>query len=233
MLGGFGAGALPLVSFTTYALRVRDPLLDPRVLRLPSMRAGALGAGATFFALLYANAQFLPDVKGYSALLTGVAIGPLAIGTGAVSRRAVPPTLRCGPRRIIATGLGLIVGGLLLLSTVDAGTAYPIHAAHLLPMAAGIGLCAPAPTGGILSGPPAGGVGLGSGLNSAAREVGAALGVAVIGTVLTQHHAPRSADGFLSGLTVGYRGTRGRRRGRGGGPARSGPAVIGVYPAGV
>ncbi|WP_436528077.1 MFS transporter [Actinoplanes sp. HUAS TT8] len=208
VLASFGAGLLVLATFAGHALRSRKPLLDPRVFTIASVRAGALGVGATFFALFglfYVNAQFLQDVKGYSTLLTGVAIGPLAIGMGVVSRRAVPLTQKYGPRPIIATGLSLIVAGLALLSTVRAGTPYPVYAAYLLLMAAGMGLCAPALTGGILAGLPAGSAGLGSGLNSAAREVGAALGVAVIGTVLTSHHALRSADDFMAGLAVGYR----------------------------
>ncbi|AEV87258.1 MFS transporter [Actinoplanes sp. SE50] len=208
VLSSFAAGALTLAAFTGYALRAARPLIDPRVFRVRTVRAGAFGVGATFFALFglfYVNAQFLQDVKGYSPLLTGLAIGPLAIGMGVVSRRAVPLTQRYGPRPMIAIGLGAIVAGLLLLSTVDAATAYPVYAGYLLLMAAGMGLCAPALTGGILAGLPAANAGLGSGLNSAAREVGAALGVALIGTVLAEHHALRSPADLVSGLTVGYR----------------------------
>jgi EmrB/QacA subfamily drug resistance transporter len=208
VLVSFAAGLLLLAAFTGRSLRARKPLLDPRIFRIATVRAGALGVGATFFALFglfYVNAQFLQGVKGYSALLTGVAIGPLAIGMGVMSRRAVPLVQRYGPRPVIATGLSVIVVGLALLSMVDAGTPYPVYAVCLLLMAAGMGLCAPALTGGILAGLPAGSAGLGSGLNSAAREVGAALGVAVIGTVLNAHHALRSADDFLAGLAVGYR----------------------------
>ncbi|GLW34445.1 MFS transporter [Actinoplanes regularis] len=208
VLGSFAAGLVLLGAFGGHALRSHRPLFDPRVFRIPSVRAGALGVGATFlalFGLFYVNAQFLQNVKGYSTLVTGLAIGPLAIGMGVVSRRAVPLTEKYGPRPVIAAGLAGIVAGLLLLSSVDAGTPYPIYAAYLLLMAAGMGLCAPALTGGILAGLPASSAGLGSGLNSAAREVGAALGVALIGTVLNEHHALRSADDFLAGLTVGYR----------------------------
>ncbi|WIM94606.1 MFS transporter [Actinoplanes oblitus] len=208
VLTSFAAGLVVLAAFTGHALRSRRPLLDPRVFRIASVRAGALGVGATFFALFglfYVNAQFLQNVKGYSTLLTGVAIGPLAIGMGVISRRAVPLAQRFGPRPVIATGLATIVLGLLLLSTVRAGTPYPIYAIYLLLMATGMGLCAPALTGGILAGLPASSAGLGSGLNSAAREVGAALGVALIGTVLTEHHALRSPTDFLAGLSVGYR----------------------------
>ncbi|GIF06678.1 MFS transporter [Actinoplanes siamensis] len=212
VLASFATGLLVLAAFAGHALRSRKPLLDPRIFKISTVRAGALGVAATFFALFglfYVNAQFLQDVKGYSTLLTGVAIGPLAIGMGVVSRRAVPLAQRYGARPIIAAGLSVIVVGLALLSTVDGGTPYPVYAVYLLLVAVGMGLCAPALTGGILAGLPAGSAGLGSGLNSAAREVGAALGVAVIGTVLTSHHALRSEDDFLAGVAVGYRGLAG------------------------
>ncbi|MBB4745362.1 EmrB/QacA subfamily drug resistance transporter [Actinoplanes octamycinicus] len=208
VLASFAAGLLALAAFAGHSLRSGNPLLDIRIFTIASVRAGALGVGATFlalFGLFYVNAQYLQTVKGYSTLLTGLAIGPLALGMAVFSRRAVPLTQRYGPRPVIATGLAAIVAGLLLLSTADAGTPYPLYAAYLLLMAAGMGLCAPALTGGILAGLPAGSAGLGSGLNSAAREVGAALGVALIGTVLAEHHALRSPADLLAGLAVGYR----------------------------
>jgi MFS family permease len=199
VLGGFGLGLLLLTGFTAYAWKAEHPLLQPRVFTVPTVRAGTLGAGAGFlalFGLFYTNAQFLQAVKGYSTLTTGFAILPLAAGMGLMSPRAATLVARYGARRVIACGLAGIVVGLLLMSTAGAGTPYPVYAFYLLVMAAGMGACMPALTGGILAGVPGG---LGSGLNSASREVGAALGVAVIGTVLN------SSATFTHGMAAGYR----------------------------
>ncbi len=208
VLGGFALGLLLLAAFTAYAWNAERPLLQPRVFAVPTVRAGALGVGVGFlalFGLFYTNAQFLQDVKGYSTLATGFAILPLAVGMAAVSPRAATLVHRFGARRTIVCGLSVVVAGLLLLSTTNAGTPYPLYAGYLFITAVGIGSCAPALTGGILAGLPTTASGLGAGVNSASRELGAALGVAIIGTVLNSHHALRSAASFTTGMAVGYR----------------------------
>ncbi|MFG1991141.1 MFS transporter [Actinoplanes sp. NPDC048988] len=208
VLGGFGLGLLLITVFIAYAARASDPLLDPRVFRIPTVRAGALGVGFGFlvlFGLFYVNAQFLQDVKGYSVLVTGLAIAPLAVGMGLVTRRAVPLAERFGARWIVGAGLGMIALGLGALSTATASTPYGIYALYLLVTAAGMGLCTPALTHGIMTGLPHARAGLGAGVNSSAREIGAALGVAIIGTVLNSHHALRSTADFTAGMHFGYR----------------------------
>jgi hypothetical protein len=62
VLGGFGLGVLLLTAFTAYAWTADRPLLQPRLLAVPTVRAGALGVGAGFlalFGLFFTNAQFL------------------------------------------------------------------------------------------------------------------------------------------------------------------------------
>jgi MFS family permease len=82
VLGGFLAALLLLCGFVGYETRRARPMLDPRLFALPGVRAGALGITALFFAmfgLFYVNAQYLQDAKGYSPLLTGACILPLAL----------------------------------------------------------------------------------------------------------------------------------------------------------
>ncbi|MFJ1732847.1 MFS transporter [Streptomyces sp. NPDC088254] len=187
VLSGFAAAALLLAAFTAYELRRTHPLLDPRLFRLPKIRAGALGIGATFFgmfALFYVNAQYLQYVKGFSALMTGLGILPLAVGMLLVSRRSVPLAKRFGASGLVAVGMLCIVAGLLLLSLADRHTPYPLYALFLVVMAVGAGLSAPSLSFGIMSSLPPHQAGLGSGINSSTRELGSALGVAVVGTVL-------------------------------------------------
>ncbi|MGC0420533.1 MFS transporter [Embleya sp. AB8] len=222
VLGGFGLGAVLLAGFGWHALRAEHPLLDPRVFRSGKLRAGVLGIGASFFglfALFFINAQYLQYVKGFSALRTGFAIIPLTVGMALAPRVAVRVQQRYGPRPLVVFGLGLIGIGLLCMSTVDVATPYPVYAGFLLVLSAGIGLCAPALSFGVVTELPAHQAGLGSGLNTAAREVGAALGVAVFGTVLAgrfsgqpavelsrtrgAEHA-RVVDSFTEAMSVGF-----------------------------
>jgi len=208
VLVAFLLAVLLSTGFVAHGLSSSAPLLDPRIFTRPAVRAGALGVGAGFFALFglfFVNAQFLQDVKGYSTLRTGFAIGPVAVGMMIVAARGAALAARFGARRVVAVGLLAIAGGVLLLSTVTRTTPYPIYMVYLLVVATGLGISAPALTSAVLTGLPPEQAGLGSGVNSAAREVGAALGVAVIGTLLNSHDAWRSPAAFTSGMATGYR----------------------------
>jgi predicted MFS family arabinose efflux permease len=116
-----------------------------------------------------------------------------------LSPRSVGLAARFGARPLIGTGLLLIAAGLLLQSFVGRGTPYVVYALCLIVLAAGMALSGPALTSGILAGLPPERAGLGSGLNSASREIGAAVGVALVGTILNSH------GGIATGLGLAYR----------------------------
>ncbi|MFJ7901175.1 MFS transporter [Streptomyces sp. NPDC096198] len=229
ILGAFIAGALLVALFTTHALRSRTPLFDPRVFASRTLRAATLGTATGFFglfSLFYVNSQYLQEVKGYGAALTGCAITPLTIGMALMPRFAARWGHR--PRAVIGGGLALIGLGLLGASTADAATPYWAYACWLLVISAGTGLSMPALTFGVVTSLPPHQAGLGSGLGTSAREIGAALGVAVTGTVLAGR--PDLAHGMgpalrtvalavlaaMALVVAGY-GTRSR------GPATAGP----------
>ncbi|MEU9119152.1 MFS transporter [Streptomyces sp. NPDC048506] len=212
--GAFALALVVLAVFVRHGLRAAHPVLDPRLFRLPHLRAGALGIAVTFFgmfALFYVNAQFLQYVKGYSPLQTGFAIVPLAFGMMAVTRYGLRWAQRVGEARTVGAGLVLIAAGLLLLSTADAGTPYVRYVVFLLTMSVGAGLAMPCLSHAIVASVPAGRAGMGSGLQGAARELGAALGIAVVGTVLSVRftsgtgHGAGVADAFTAAAALGYR----------------------------
>ncbi|MEU5534667.1 MFS transporter [Streptomyces sp. NPDC020362] len=188
ILGAFTAGALLVAAFTVHALRSTAPLFDPRVFASSRLRAASLGTATGFFglfSLFFVNSQYLQELKGFGAAVTGVAILPLPFGMALFQKLAGRWAGR--PRAVIGTGLALIGLGLLGVSTVDAGTPYTVYAGWLLVIAAGTGLSMPALTFGVVTSLPPHQAGLGSGLATTARETGAALGVAVTGTVLSSH----------------------------------------------
>ncbi|MFF8267004.1 MFS transporter [Streptomyces sp. NPDC016562] len=241
VLAAFGAGAGLLAAFTGHALRTARPLLDPRIFASRRLRAGTLGIGSAFFglfALFFVNAQYLQYAKGFSPALTGAAIVPLTVGMALVPRFGARLQEHTGPRLPVGAGLGLIAAGLLLVSTADGGTPYAVYALYLLVLSVGTGLCAPSLTLTVVAELPAHQAGLGSGLNTAAREIGAALGVAVVGTVLaSRFHGdptdPAQAGAFTDAMGSALRavalvlllasaavvaGYRGSGRGRGARP---------------
>ncbi|MFG2006014.1 MFS transporter [Spirillospora sp. NPDC048911] len=199
VLGAFGAAAVLLTAFSVHALRAEHPLLDLRIFAVARLRSGVLGVALTFFglfALFFVNAQYLQYAKGYSPLLAGVAIAPLVIGVIVTSKRSIGLARRIGERSVVALGLLMLAAGLGLLSLADASTPYLLYGACLALLSVGMGMCMPSLSVAVMSALPPGQAGLGSGLNSAAREIGSALGVAVFGTIL----ASRFADGLPSGV---------------------------------
>ncbi|NRQ37214.1 MFS transporter [Nonomuraea sp. NN258] len=197
VLGSFGVAVVLLAGFVAHQWRAAAPLLDPRLFAIARLRAGALGVAVTFFglfALFFMNARFLQEVKGFSPLLTGVAIVPLTIPMIVLSRLAG----RFVPRVAVPVGLAGNVAGLALLSFADAAMPYPVYAIGLVIMGAAMGLCLPVLSHEIMAALPGERAGLGSGLNSATRELGSAVGVALMGTVTVAF-----------GMDAGYRAVAG------------------------
>jgi EmrB/QacA subfamily drug resistance transporter len=194
VVASFATAVGLLAGFARRGLRSSSPLLDPRVFRIPKVRTGAIGVAAVFFglfALFFVNSQYLQYAKGFSALQTGVAILPLPLAMVVVSRRSVGIAQRVGVRTVVTAGLLLLAVGLAAMSFMTASTPYLPYASVLVTMAVGMGLAVPALSTGIVTSLPSAQAGTGSGLNSAVREIGAALGIAVIGTILSSQFGKR------------------------------------------
>jgi EmrB/QacA subfamily drug resistance transporter len=207
--GSLAVAVVLLAAFAWYETRRKHPMLDPRLFRLTGVRTGALGIFAQFFALFglfYINAQYLQDVKGYSPLLAGVAILPLAVVMAYVSGRSTYLADRIGARAVVVAGLLCVTAALALMSFASASTPYPLYGLLLALVGAGCGLALPPLSGMIVHALPPARAGVGSGLNSTTRELGSAAGVAVLSTILTAR--------FSSHLPAALRDLRGS-----GGPA--------------
>jgi len=180
------AGLAALAAFVWWELRIEHPLIDLRVFAVRAFSASAAAVTVIFFALfgsLFVLTQYLQLVHGYSPLAAGVRALPFAIAMGAAS--PVSPILakRLGSRVIIPAGMALMGLGLLGLSTAGVHTAYLPIAIAIAIMGGGMGLVmAPASTT-IMSTVPAHQAGAGSAINDTIREVGGALGVAIVGSL--------------------------------------------------
>jgi EmrB/QacA subfamily drug resistance transporter len=192
VLGSLILAVALLGSFAGHETRLEHPMLDPRLFKLPGVRIGALGIVALFFVLFglfYINAQYLQDVKGYSPLLAGVCILPVAIVMPCASARSAYLAARIGARATIVLGLLVLAGGIALLSFATAATPYPLYGLLLALIGGGMGLAMPPLSGMIVHALPPSHAGVSSGLNSTTRELGSALGVAVLSTVLAARFA--------------------------------------------
>jgi EmrB/QacA subfamily drug resistance transporter len=189
-LAAFLLSALSMAGFIIFELRRKEPLLDPRLFRDPQLRSGALGIAASFFAmfsLYFVNAQFLQNSKGFSPLATGFAILPATASLFFFSQISHRFTEKFGTKSVLVAGMLIIAAGLFLLSLCGRETPYVFYAGALVIVAIGPGISNPSMSDAIMSSLPASKSGIGSAINDTTREVGSALGIAVIGTIVANN----------------------------------------------
>lgn len=188
VIGAFAAAALLGTAWARVELATPAPLLDPRLFAVPRLRSAALGLAVLFFgmfAFFYVNASYLQFGRGFDVLTTGLSILPLAVPMMIGTRLGPLVVARIGSTATVAIAFAMVGGGLLALSTAGASTPYPLWAAGLVVVGGGAALAMPQLSTEITGAVPAEQAGIAGGLQSTTRELGAALGVAVIGTVMT------------------------------------------------
>lgn len=188
VLGSFAAAALLLICWVRHELRAGEPLLDPRLFLRPAVRAGALGMAALFtgmFGLFYLNGQYLQYAKGYGPLGAGVRLLPMAAALLAGPRCGLLLERLAGRRATAAGGMLLLSSGLCVVATVDAHSPYGVYALGATLTALGCGIATPLLSHAMMTALPPERAGTGSGLQSLARELGSAIGIALTGTLVT------------------------------------------------
>ena len=193
VISGFVAAAVLFTFWALTELRAEHPLLDPRLFRIPLLRAACLGMLVMFFGsygLFYLNASLLQYGHGYTALEAGLGVVPLTVPLLAGSRHVPTVVARIGVTTTIAAAFVITSIGLYGLGST-AGSSYPTYAVWLVVFGIGFALALPILTAQITAALPHERAGVGAGLQSTTRELGSALGVAVVGTLLTAHFASR------------------------------------------
>lgn len=183
-----GIAVVALALFAWWELRAPNPMLDLRLFRDRRFSAASAAITLTFFAMFgmfFLLTQYLQLVLGYTALEAGLRTLPMPFTMMLVAPNSARIVERLGARRVIVTGLLLVTAGLGSLSFLDVGTGYPQLAASLVVLALGMGLTMPPSTTLIMSSLPLGKAGVGSAVNDTTRELGGALGVAILGSLLT------------------------------------------------
>jgi MFS family permease len=166
---------------------VTDPLVDLGLFRSASFTWGTVLAtlmNFALFGLLFAVPQYLQAVKGSDALGVGLRLLPMIGGllVGArVGGRIAP---RTGAKPVVAIGFGLLVAALAAGATTGTGTRFGFTAAWITVVGLGVGFAMPTALDAAIGALSAERSGVGSGLIQAVRQVGGAIGVAVLGTVL-------------------------------------------------
>ncbi len=188
------------------------PLMPLRIFRsrpLSSANAIVFLLGAGMFGMWFFVSLYLQQVLGYSPLGAGLAFLPMTLTIIAGSMVASRLTQRFGVKPLLVTGMALQAAGLLLFSRVSADGSYlsDVIAPSLL-VAAGLGVAFVPATIAALAGVAPEESGLASGLVNTSRQMGGALGLAILATIASARTASLPGDGSVSalhsGLTAGF-----------------------------
>ena len=192
---GWGAGPVTaavvagagLVAFVAWELRHPSPMLDVRKGALRPFSGSLLAVLFFFFgmfAVLYYSTQFLQFVLGYGALDTGLRLLPLggAVFLGSAVTGMLTPKL--GVKVMVVTGMTVGTAGMFLLTQIDKGSTYGDFLVPLMMLGLALGLSISPATDTIMGSVPESELGVGGGVNDTALELGGALGIAVLGSLL-------------------------------------------------
>ncbi len=199
--GCMAAGFALAVAFAVVELRRRHPLLDVRLFGRPDFAIGAVGITILFFAnfgFFFVVMQYMQLILGYSSLTTGFALTPLAVPImvlGATMHLYLP---KVGLRTAVALGLFLIGAGLFCMRYLEASSTYLDLVSPMLITSAGIGLCVAPTTSAIMNAVPNEKQGVASAVNDTTKELGAAVGIAVAGSVLAAEYTKALGPGLAS-----------------------------------
>lgn len=191
-IAGFALAAAFLGAFAWWELRSAHPMLDLRFFRDRRFTTSSIAVMLVFFSMFgsfFLMTQYLQLVHGYSALAAGFRTLPSALVMMVMAPNSARLVERFGARAIVTTGLSLVAVGMLGLSTLGVDTGYPQFFACLVVMASGMSMVMPPCTALIMSSLPLGKAGVGSAVNDTTRELGGALGVAVLGSALASIYA--------------------------------------------
>ena len=203
---GFGLVALLLFAAVESRRRAagRFYLFDFTLWRYRGFRYGNLAGTIVSlgeFGLLFALPLFLQGVLGYSAFDTGAVFLALAVGAFFAAPGAATLARRYGPRWVVTIGMLLeaigIVATTLLISTSVNGLMLVIP---LFVYGVGVGFATAQLTSIVLSDIPVSLSGIASGANSTLRQVGSALGIAILGTILFSSLVTLSGDNIAASV---------------------------------
>ena len=203
--GGSGAGwdtpgvLVPLVGgvlllglFVWIQRRSAHPALDVSLFRNPAFSAAAGALGLNFFALLGATfylVYYLQGVRGYTPLQSGAALIPVALGMALMAPRSSGLAERFGAKAVCATGFLLIALSFVGVQLLDLVSPVWLLLVVLSVQGLGMGAVMAPATESIMSVVPREKAGAGAAVNNSVRQVGGALGVAILGSVLAASYA--------------------------------------------
>ncbi|MFG3488380.1 MFS transporter [Streptomyces sp. NPDC047972] len=207
VLGGLAV----LVLFVLHERRSDHPAIDMSYFKRPAFSAAVAAIALVFFALMgvtFFSAFYLQSVRGYSALQSGLLILPLAVAQMVFAPRARLVVERFGAKAVCTAGMLLVALGLGAFALFDASTPVWVLEVVFFVQGAGMAHIMPPVTVSIMQALPREKAGSGSAINNTFRQVGGALGVAVLGSLLSSTYRGE-IEGHLGAVPEALRGAAG------------------------
>lgn len=178
--------------FIAWQLKCDHPLLDVRLFANRGFGSGSLSLLVQFaatFGVFYLLVQFMQLVQGYSPIKSAFSMAPLVPPCIIFALLSIWATRKIGQKWLLVFGHLILAAALLMMIGVTRETGYWYITAHMLIFATGLGLTAAPATTAIMLQTPEKKYGVASAVNDAAREIGAALGIALTGSLLTTFYS--------------------------------------------
>jgi len=185
------AGLAVLAGFAVWERASNHPMLNLQFFRRPSFSAAVGANGLALFGLagsLFVLTQFLQFNLGYSALQAGVRMLPIAATIAVVAPLSAVAVRVAGAKLTTAAGLLLIAVGLWQVSNATVVWTYTDTLPGLIMTGIGAALVMPAVSGSVMGSLPRGDTGVGAATNGVSIQVGGAVGVAIIGSLLSTRY---------------------------------------------
>ena len=203
VLGAFGVGVVAMAVFIWWQTTTDHPMLDVRFFKNPRFSAANLAITLAFFAMvgsMFMMTQFMQFVLGFTPLQAGLRSVPLALMLMTIAPLSSRLVEKIGTKLVVTAGLATVAIGLFIASTAtpELGYVARILPAQLL-LGIGIALAMAPATESVMGSLPKEKAGVGSAMNDTTRQVGGALGVAIIGSIFSAQYSP-AISSSLAGM---------------------------------
>jgi len=198
-IAGLIAATTALGGFVAWELHTPRPMLDVRLFKLPGFSTGTVALTVQFlclFGFFLVGLQFLLLVLGFSPFHSALCVLPLGMVVMPLSRVAPRILDRFGQRAVMSSGLACLAAGLAIMSQLDGDSSYWHFLAGLIVCGLGMAFTSTPATSAIVGSLPLAKQGIGSAVNDVSRELGSALGIAILGSLFSSgysHSVERAA----------------------------------------
>jgi hypothetical protein len=208
----FVLGAVGAATFVGWERRAEQPMLDVGFFRDPRFSAAIVSIMALFFGmfgLMFVSTQVLQSVLGYDTFGAGLRLVPLPLMVVVFAQVSVRAASRVGTRAVVTAGLVIVTSGLAVGSTIETGSGYGVLAIALTLTGIGVGCTLAPAVGSLMSSVPPTRAAVASAVNDTARLSAAAIGVAVVGSIVssTYRASVRDAAALLTPDQLGHAST--------------------------